>query len=168
MKFVQVLLGLALALALQTTMAEVAFRGTGTLDLVLIAVVYVALTSGPIVGLLSGSVAGLVQDSLSSGVLGIGGLAKSVVGFVVGLAGVRFIVSAALPRLLVFFLATVLHATLFMGAYVLLDLRQFPSPYRAVLWQAVGNAVVGAVAFRVFELLPGAWQRRRAGKPIRR
>ena len=48
----------------------------------LVAVVYVALTSGPVSGMLAGSVAGLIQDALSSGVIGIGGLAKSIVGFV--------------------------------------------------------------------------------------
>ena len=51
------------------------------MDLVLVVVVYVALTTGPVSGMLAGSVAGLIQDALSSGVIGIGGLAKSIVGF---------------------------------------------------------------------------------------
>ena len=44
---------------------------------------------------------------------------------------------------MVFFGATVLHACVFMGLYVLLDLRQFGAPYAAVAGQALGNAVVG-------------------------
>jgi rod shape-determining protein MreD len=49
-------------------------------DVVLVAVVYVALTTGPVGGMLSGTIAGLIQDTLSSGVIGIGSLAKTLVG----------------------------------------------------------------------------------------
>ena len=77
MKAVGVLIAVALALALQTTLAQLLVGGTAAIDLVLVAVVAVALTTGPVGGMLAGSVAGLIQDSLSTGVLGIGGLAKS-------------------------------------------------------------------------------------------
>jgi len=162
-----VALAITLALALQTTLAGFVIRGTVALDLVLVVVVYVGLTSGPATGLLSGAVAGLAQDALASGagsVIGIGGLAKTIVGFLAGVVGTQFIVAAALPRFVVFFGATVLHAIIFMGLYVLLDLRHFGTPYAAVAGQAFGNAVVGVVAFQIAELLPGAVERRRASR----
>jgi rod shape-determining protein MreD len=151
------------AIAVQTTLARY-IRGTAAVDLVLVVVVYVALTSGPVAGLLTGTFAGLVQDALASGVVGIGGLAKTIVGFLVGIVGTQFIVSQPIPRFLVFFGATLLHALVFMGLYVLLDLRNFGTPYAAVAGQAAANAVVGVVAFQVVELLPGAVERRRASK----
>jgi rod shape-determining protein MreD len=157
-----VILAIIVALALQTTMARFVIRGTVAVDLVLVVVVYVALTSGPVTGLLSGALAGLVQDALSSGVIGIGGLAKTTVGFLAGVIGTQFIVAQSFPRFVVFLAATVVHAAVFIGLYVLLDLRQFGSPYAAVGGQAVGNALVGVVAFRLVELLPGAMERRRA------
>jgi rod shape-determining protein MreD len=120
------------------------------------------LTSGPGIGLLTGTFAGLVQDALSSNVIGIGGLAKTIVGFLAGILGTQFIVAQSLPRFVVFFGATVAHAIVFMGLYMLLDLRHFGAPYAAVAGQAVGNAVVGVVAFQVVELLPGAVERRRS------
>ena len=46
----------------------------------------------------------------------------------------------------------------------LLDVRQFGTPYAAVTGQALGNAVVGVVAFQLVELLPGAVERRRTQK----
>jgi rod shape-determining protein MreD len=155
------LVAIALALALQTTLARFLVGGTAALDLVLVTVVYVALTSGPGAGMLAGSVAGIIQDALSSGVIGIGGLAKSVVGFLAGVIGQQFIVTAALPRLVMFVAATAMHAAVFMGLYGLLGLRSFPSPWTAVLSQALGNAVVGMVAFLIVERLPGAVERRR-------
>ena len=164
MKAAGVILAIVLALALQTTMARFVIRGTVAVDLVLVVVVYVALTSGPVTGLLSGTLAGLVQDALSSGVIGIGGLAKTVVGFVTGIVGTQFIVAQPLPRFVVFFSATLLHALIFIGLYVLLDLRQFSTPVAAVTGQALGNAVAGVLAFQLVELLPGAVERRRMSK----
>ena len=64
----------------------------------------------------------------------------------------------------VFVAATVVHAAISIGLYLILDLRQFGSPYAAVAGQALGNAVVGVVVFQLAELLPGAVERRRAQK----
>ena len=164
MKAAGVILAVAAALALQTTLARFIVRGTVAVDLVLVVVVYLALTMGPTTGLLAGALAGLVQDALSSNVIGIGGLAKTLVGFLAGIIGTQFIVTASLPRFVVFFGATVLHAFVFMGLYMLLDLRHFGAPYAAVAGQATANAVIGVVAFQLVELLPGAVERRRAGK----
>lgn len=158
---------IALALALQTTMARFVVAGHAAVDLVLVAVVYVALTTGPISGMLAGSVAGLVQDALSSGVLGIGGLAKSIVGFLVGAIGQQFIVTAPLPRLVMFVAATAAHLAVFMGLYVALGLRTFPAPGTSILSQALGNAVVGMIAVTVIEALPGLVERRRMGRRTR-
>jgi rod shape-determining protein MreD len=159
-----VILAVVAALALQTTLARFLVRGAAAIDLVLVVVVYVALTSGPTTGLLTGTFAGLVQDALSYGVIGIGGLAKTIVGFLAGIVGTQFIVANSVPRFVVFFGATVLHAAVFMGLYVLLDLRQFGTPYAAVAGQATANAIVGVVAFQLVELLPGAVERRRAAR----
>jgi len=160
---------IVIAIAVQTTLAGYIFRGSSTaIDLVLIVVVYIAIKSGPVTGLLAGTVAGLIQDALSSGVLGIGGLAKTIVGFLSGSLGTQFIVTAPLPRFLLLVVATALHAAIFMGLYTLLNLRQFPAPYPAIAGQAFGNAFVGVVAFQVIEWLPGFVDRRRAGRFLKR
>ena len=156
------------ALAAQTTLAGYVFRSNTPIDLVLIAVVYVAIKSGPVTGLMAGTVAGLIQDALAGGILGIGGLAKTVVGFLAGVLGTQFIVTAPLPRFLLLLVATALHAAIFMGLYTLLDLRQFPSGYSAIVGQAFGNAFVGVVAFQMVEWFPGFVDRRRAGRFLRR
>jgi rod shape-determining protein MreD len=130
-------------------------------------VVYLALISGPVSGLLLGTAAGLVQDSLSSGIIGIGGLSKTVVGFVAGILGTQFIVTAPLSRFLVFVAATLLNAGIFMGLYTVLGLRQFDDPWTPVLSQAVGNGFVGVVGAQLIELLPGLRDRRRQRRIVR-
>ena len=166
MKAAGVVLATLLALVLQTTIGRFVTRGAGAIDLVLVVTVYAALVSGPATGLLAGALGGLVQDalSLSSGVIGIGGLAKTIVGFSAGIVGTQFIVAQPLPRFVVFFGATIVHSAVFVGLYVLLDLRQFGTPYAAVAAQAAGNAVVGVLAFQVAGLLPGAFERRKAAQ----
>jgi rod shape-determining protein MreD len=159
-----VILAIAIALVLQTTLTRFLVRGTIAVDLVLVAVVYVALASGPVTGLLAGTVAGLLQDSLSTGIVGIGGLAKTVVGFLAGIIGTQFIVARPVPRFLVFFGATALHQTVTIGLGVVLGLRALGSPYTQVAGQALGNAVVGVAAFQLAELLPGAVDRRRTAR----
>lgn len=153
------------ALALQTTLARFAIGRAAGVDLVLVVVVYVALTSGAATGLMTGAVAGLVQDLLSPGsVVGIGGLSKTIVGFLAGIVGTQFIVAQPVPRFLVFFAASIVHAVVFMGLYIVLDLRHFGAPWAEEAGRAAGNAVVGILVFQAVELLPGAVERRRAAR----
>jgi rod shape-determining protein MreD len=155
------LVAIAAALALQTALAGFLLGGTVAVDLVLVAVVGVGLMSGRVTGLTTGTIAGLAQDALSGGILGIGGLSKSLAGFLAGVVGTQFIVVQALPRFVVFFGATVLNAAVFMGLYVALGLRQYDRPVASVALQAALNALIGIVGFRVLELTPVIRERRR-------
>ena len=168
MKIVGAGAAILVALALQTTLAGLVIRGTAAIDLVLIVVVYIALKAGPVPGLVAGTVAGLIQDALSNPILGIGGLAKTMVGFLAGVLATQFILTGPLPRLVMLMMATVVHAAIFMGLYVLLDLRQFPNPVPSVIGQALGNGFVGVVTFQLIEWLPGFVDRRRAGRFLKR
>jgi rod shape-determining protein MreD len=158
----RVLLTIVVALALQTTLARFLVHGSIGVDLVLVAVVYLGLTTGPVVGLVSGSLAGLAQDALASGVVGIGGLAKTIVGYLVGIIGTTFIVTQTLPRFLMFFAATIVQAAVTLGLNFLLERGAQDVPYGAVLAQAIGNAFLGVVLFQVTEALPVVLERRRA------
>jgi rod shape-determining protein MreD len=157
-----VVAALAAALVIQTSLPSAA-----PVDLVLVVVVAAALASGPMTGLAAGTVGGLVQDALSTGILGMGGLAKTLVGFAAGRFATQFIVTATIPRLLVFAAATVAHAGLFIGLYTLLGLRSFPDPVTSVATQAVANAVIGVIGVRTVDAIPRMVERRRANRGMR-
>jgi rod shape-determining protein MreD len=159
-----IILAIIAALALQTTIARFVVSGPVAVDLVLVVVVYVALSSGSVPGLLTGTVAGLIQDSLSTGLIGIGGLAKTIVGFVTGIVGTQLNIAEPVARFVVFFSATVVHQAITIGLNAVLGLQPFGAPYAAVAGEALGNAIVGVAAFQLVELLPGAVERRRAGR----
>jgi hypothetical protein len=97
----------------------------------------------------------------------MGGLAKTLVGFAAGRFATQFIVTATVPRLLVFAASTAAHAFLFMGLYTLLGLRSFPDPAAAVAIQAVGNAVIGVLGVRAVEAIPRVLERRQANRGMR-
>jgi rod shape-determining protein MreD len=162
MKAAAVLLALVGALALQTAISGLTFAGARMVNLVVVAVVYLALAFGPVTGLMAGTIGGLAQDALGPGVVGIGGLSKSVVGFLAGLLGAHFIVAQVVPRFVMFVGATLVHEVLFHGLYALLDARRFNLDQPALFAQAAINATVGLLAFSIVERGPGLLQRRRA------
>jgi len=167
-----------IALALQTSLARFLTPGGGLVDLVFVAVVYIALSSGATAGMVAGAIAGLSQDALAASgtlsvvigagavstrsIIGIGSLAKTVVGFFSGIVGSQFIVARPLPRALVFFTATVAHAIIFVGLYRMLDQGNAEPSTSAIFGQAGANALVGVVLFQISEFLPGFVDRRRS------
>jgi hypothetical protein len=177
LRAVGIALFIAVALALQTTIARFLTPGANLIDLVLVAVVYIALTGGPVAGLIAGTIAGLAQDSLAAtgvsmvaigagvttarSIIGIGGLAKTVVGFLTGIIGSQFIVARPLPRALVFFTAAVTHAIIFVGLYAVLDPGYGTTPYGTIASQAGANAIAGVLIFQISESFPGFMDKRR-------
>lgn len=168
MKTVAILVAsVGLALVLQGLLS----RGVGNarlyVDLPLVAVVYVALSRGRTAGLFAGSLAGLAQDAASGGVLGVGGMSKSIAGFLAGLVGTQFIVTQAFPRLLVFVGASLVNSLLFMGIYLLLGLWRAGDAWLPMALQAAGNGLAGALLFETLEFLPGARARWRVRREYR-
>ncbi len=162
MRAASVLGALAVALVVQTSLAGLSFRSAGLVNLVLVTVVYVAIAFGPVAGLLAGTAGGLVQDSLSGGIVGIGGLSKTLVGFVVGVLSAQFIVSQPLPRFVMFVGATVAHELCFQALLALVESHALVLKYSTLLTQAVVNGVIGILAFYTVEQSPTMIARRRA------
>jgi rod shape-determining protein MreD len=157
-----VLLALVVALALQTTLSGLTIGGAAVVNLVLVAIIYIALAYGPVTGLLAGSAGGLIQDALAGGIVGIGGFSKTLVGFLVGVLGAQFIVAQSLPRLVMFVSGTVIHELCYQALYALVETRAFRMSWSTTLTQAMVNGLIGILAFQIVEAGPGLLQRRRA------
>ncbi len=161
MKTVAVVLGLAAALALQATLSGLFIGRTLAVNLVLVAVVYLALAFGPVTGMFAGAAGGLAQDALAGGIVGLGGLTKTVIGFVVGGLSAQFNLSSFVPRLAIFVLATFVHQLMLAGLQVITGGQRMGVKFSLMLTQALINSLVGVVAFFVVEQGPGILQRRR-------
>ena len=153
---------IGVALVLQTTLARFLVRGAIGVDLVLVAVIYLSLRGGPTVGIVSGSIAGLAQDALTTAIIGIGGLGKTIVGYLAGILGTAFIVTQTIPRFLVFFAATVVEMSVITGFHAAIDPGRAVFPIGGIIAQAFGNSLVGIVLFQLSDGIPRAAERRRA------
>jgi rod shape-determining protein MreD len=122
------------------------------LDPFLLVVVYCALSGGETHGMLAGVAAGWVQDSLFGGrVLGIAALAKLLVGFAVGLAGGRFLISSVAARAVTVFLATLADGLLVPWFASVFTLELLPLGPLALMGRAALNALVGGALYALVE-----------------
>jgi rod shape-determining protein MreD len=152
------------ALVLQTTLSGLMVGGTIGVNLVLVAIVYLALAYGPVTGMLAGTIGGLTQDALAGGIVGIGGMSKTIIGFAVGVLGAQFNLTSTVPRLVMFVAATFVHELMFEGLHAMMGGRPFALQYSATLVQALVNGLVGVTAFLIVERGPEAIQRRRMSR----
>ena len=161
MKIVWVAFTLAAALAVQTTLVPMVAGAGARVDLVLMVVIAVAIANGPRAGLWTGTAGGLLQDALSGGVVGMGGLAKTVVGYLGGQFAAQFMVTRLWHKALVFVGGSLLHAVLFVGGYRLLFDDRMAVAQRDLLVQAAANTVVGLVVAVGLQTIPNEVERQR-------
>ncbi len=164
MKSVRVALAIVAALFVQTTLSPLLGRAAIGIDLGLVVVVFTALMMGPAAGLLTGSITGLVQDAIASGIVGLSGLSKTLVGFAAGVFGTMFIVTRPVPRFVVFFLASLADSAILFGLHAIFDVRVAPPAYTPIVARALVNAGVGVSAFLAMEFWPRYVERRRLEK----
>jgi len=167
MKVSKVAFIVVFALVLQTTLIPYLVGSWVPLDLVLVAIVYLAMTTSPVTALLSGAAGGVIQDTLSGGIIGVSGIAKTIVGFSVALVGTQIIVVRSFPRFVIFFGATLLHASVFLGLYSMLVAPIPNSSVSSVFGEALGNGLVGAVLFELLRALPRLRWRGMSGSRIK-
>jgi len=164
MKLTSVLVTALLALLLQVTLARYTVGGRVVFDVVLVGVVFAALQWGPVAGILAGTVSGLLQDVLAGEVVGVGGLAKTIIGFAAGVVGTQFVLARPQARMLIVAVGTVVHRLLIVSVHALIEQHWPGVPWRALLIETVINAVVALVAFQLVTGLPGMFSRQRQGR----
>jgi rod shape-determining protein MreD len=152
------------AVVLQLTFARYMIGGRLVFDLVLVGVVFAALQWGPVAGMLAGTMGGLLQDALSGGIVGVGGLAKTIVGYITGQIGVQFVLTRPRARILPLMVATVVHRLLMLSFYGMIDQRWPQIWWTAMLWETVVNAACGLVLFLAADALPNAVSRGRMSR----
>ncbi len=167
MRALRVGLGLAAALALQSQVTATLVARGWTLDLVAVVVLYFGLTRGPLVGLFSGTLGGIGQDALSGGVLGVGGLVKTLIGFGAGVIGAQFLMTGVVARFVVFFGGTLLDVLGFRGLSAALGVHDLAVSSGMLLRHGLTNALVGVLLFQTLELVPSVVGQRRPGSRLR-
>jgi rod shape-determining protein MreD len=163
-KLTSVLATVLIAVVLQVTLARYTAGGAWAFDLVVVGVVFTALHWGPVSGILSGTLGGLTQDMLAGDIVGVGGLAKTLVGFLCGVVGTNFVLVRPSVRAVIVAAATVIHRLIVMGLHGLID-QQWPGvPWGAFAGEVAINSVVALIAFNATGALPGMMARQRMNR----
>jgi rod shape-determining protein MreD len=150
------LLAVAAAALLQTALGHLTGRASHTFDPFLLVVLYCGLTWGETHGMLAGAVAGWVQDVLFGGqVAGLSALTKLLVGFVVGVAGTRFLLVGPAPQILVVFTATIVDALALQSLASVFSIRTDEMSAAGLAMRGGVNAVVGVILFGIVDRYAG-------------
>src|SRR3990170_1838264 len=121
MRITRVLAVVVICVTLQVVLARFAVGGRLSFDLVLVGVVFVALQAGPVAGMLAGTIGGLLMDVLSGGLIGVGGLLKTIVGCATGVFGIQFVVAKPYARAMIVGVATLAHAVMAVLLQAVID-----------------------------------------------
>lgn len=152
MKTLWTALAILAALLLQSALSRVLPSHARTLDPFLLVLVYCGLSGGEIHGMLAGAAAGWVEDIHFAGpVVGLSGLTKILVGFSVGAAAARFMLTGPGPRLIVLFSATLADGVLFERLASLFDVPAVELDLSALASRAAANALVGTALYEALE-----------------
>jgi len=125
-------------------------RSVTFFDLPLIVVLYYGIMKGPTGALMVGLGAGLLQDALGGTLLGVNALSKSIVGYLVGIVGLRFALAPLVSRVLVLAAATVLSRFIEVGTLAIMGRKLAYAPYPHLVGTVLGNCLIGSIVIGVF------------------
>src|SRR5215475_6984151 len=103
-------------------------------------------------GMFCGFALGLGSDAISSGVLGVGGFTKTLIGYLVAAVSVRFSLENPLARLATVAVASAANTLLFVALYQMLDqplshADSWQELGRTTGWKVVADTVAAVPVF---------------------
>lgn len=122
------------------------------LDLPLVCVLYLTIAKESLVWtVLTGTGVGFLQDSLSLGALGMNGLTKVSIGFLVYVANSVFAIDRLATRWAMLFLSSVMASLFFFLLRILFMNRNEAVDMRLLLVSGLLNACIGVLIFFLFD-----------------
>jgi len=152
------------AVTVQAVLARYTVGGQWAFDLVLVGVVFAALRGGAVAGILAGTIGGLLHDLMAGTVVGVGGLAKTVVGFGAGTVGAQFVLAHSGVRTLVVLGATLVHRLMIQAIMGMIAEGWILPAWQALLGELVINGAVAFILFRLTDAAPGLMARGRLSR----
>lgn len=121
-------------------------------DLPLLVTIFFAVSRRhPISGLLTGGAIGLVQDSLSSNLIGVFGIAKTVIGYMASSLGVKLDVDNPGSRMLITLAFSLIHQTIYFVISRAMLGQQLEIRWIHVTLVAAANALLAVPLFAVLD-----------------
>jgi len=154
-KYLEPGLGIVLAVALYAILGKIAAPLVLVFNPFSWVVLYFSLTRQELFGALTGSVCGLLQDSLSIGVFGVGGLSKTLMGFACGYVSRKINVAPVVRNLVFLFILALAELVIWKGLASFLFRTRLTTEHGLAFLQPVATALVVAGLFRLSTKLRG-------------
>jgi rod shape-determining protein MreD len=143
------LAGLALVVVLHTVLGKVSAPLLVLFNAFSWVVLYFGLTRHEVYGALLGTACGLLQDSLSLGIFGVGGLTKTLLGFGAGYISRKINVTPATRTFVFVLVLAAIELLLWKTLVFFLFGERFAATGGLVFLQPLATALVVTVAFQV-------------------
>jgi rod shape-determining protein MreD len=145
-------LALVGAVLVQTALGYLVAGPGRFVDPFLLVVVYAALAAGDTRGMLAGAAAGWVQDVVFGGrILGLSALSKLTIGYAVGAAGGRFLITTPGARAFAVLVASAADGILVPWLASVFQIEVTPVGPLAFLGRACANALIAGLVFSAVE-----------------
>ena len=146
-QFLEILAGIVLAIVLFAAFSSISVHLIQVINVFSLVVIYFASTEGEVKGALLGTVCGLIQDSMSLGVFGVAGLAKTIIGFAAGFVAKRINVGPWLRNFIFIFVLISMELILWSSLYSFIYSKSFNTGRGLVFLQPLITALVGSSLF---------------------
>jgi len=148
-RYFEPVLAVVLAFALYATLGKIAPPLVLVFNPFSWVVLYFSLTREELFGALTGSVCGLLQDSLTIGVFGVGGLSKTLMGFACGYVSRKINVVPLVRNLVFLFILGLAELAIWKGLAAFLFRTPLTTDHGLALLQPVITALATAGLFKL-------------------
>ena len=148
-RYFEPVLAVVLAFALYATLGKIAPPLVLVFNPFSWVVLYFSLTREELFGALTGSVCGLLQDSLTIGVFGVGGLSKTLMGFACGYVSRKINVVPLVRNLVFLFILALAELAIWKGLAAFLFRTPLTTDHGLALLQPVITALATAGLFKL-------------------
>ena len=147
--FIKIILSILIAILLYTTLGKIFPSLIYLFNFFSLVVIYFAIRKEEVLGACLGAACGLIQDSLSLGVFGVYGLAKTITGYLAGYLSKK-IDLLSIFRIFVFILFLVsVEFILWMLLYSFVFSEKISIGKGILLFQPLSTALLGSFIFSI-------------------
>lgn len=147
----QTALAIIAAFVLHTLFARVSFSYVLVFNFMNLVVIYFAVRRGEIFGAGIGTVCGLIQDSFSSGVFGIAGLSKTIMGYGAGYISRKINVYPLSRNFIFLFIMFSGELILWLLLYSFAFTENVNTGGGLLFFQPLGTGILGSMIFQVIQ-----------------
>jgi rod shape-determining protein MreD len=147
--FIKIILSILIAIILYTTLGKIFPPLIYLFNFFSLVVIYFAIKKEEVWGACLGAACGLIQDSLSLGVFGVYGLAKTITGYLAGYLSKKINLLSVFRIFVFIFVLIGIEFILWMFLYSFVFSEKISTGKGILLFQPLSTALLGSFIFSI-------------------